>query len=271
MITKLTFTISLFLFGLNSYSQIDTAIIFSEIRELKTDEMIDEYWRKLEACDQNLHTFNNPVLQTENLLKVIYFYKYFGFSKYCFYDKTKLNYNNSELYSRTIWMHQPYSDLSYYTYPLIIECGKLVVDTHEGYSSYYIQGVTTSGKNEGEYGKIAYDKIKNNKFDDINIDTISMLAFEFMNIYRNSNNSAVDVGQWRGYKNYKTSIFKTDSGDYYFKDFGYFKLKKISNNIYEFEIDRDGTYLEIDENGNLLNKDGNGKILKVYNKVLFEY
>ena len=39
MTTKLTLTISLFLFYLNTYSQIDTAIIFSEIRELKTDEI----------------------------------------------------------------------------------------------------------------------------------------------------------------------------------------------------------------------------------------
>jgi hypothetical protein len=263
--------LSLFLIlSFKSFSQIDTSIIFKEIRELKTDEMIEKYWENLKECDQNIHTFNNPVLQTENLLKVVYFFKYFGFSKYCYFDKSKEHSSNFFEDAQIIWIHQTFTEMNLYTFPLISECGKLKINDFSGYDPYFMQGVLISRSGE-KFDKIAYEKLKYNKFNNINIDSLSSLALEFMKVYREINAFPIEQGIWKFKENNKLILYKTKKGDYYLNVGNYFKLKKINENTFQFNQNIDDTYFEIDKNGNLINKDENGKMLNMYEKVLLKY
>ena len=269
--------LSLFLlFSFKSFSQIDTSIIFKEIRELKTDEMISLYWENLMLSDQNLHTFNNPVLQTENLLKAVYFFKYYGISKNCFYDKSKLfesNVFDGNVFNnvKTIWIHQPFSNLSLYTFSLIEECQILTYNSSGVFDPYYMQGVLLSCCiNDDEIEKKAYEKIKHDKFKNINIDSLTSLALEFMKVYREIDSFPIEQGIWNCNK-YKMMLYKTKDGNYYLDAGNYFKLKKIKENIFQFYANIDGTYFEIDNNGNLIYKDENGKMLNMYEKVILKY
>lgn len=269
--------LSLFLLlSFKSFSQIDTSIIFKEIRELKTDEMISLYWENLMLSDQNLHTFNNPVLQTENLLKAVYFFKYYGISKNCFYDKSKLfesNVFDGNVFNnvKTIWIHQPFSNLSLYTFSLIEECQILTYNSSGVFDPYYMQGVLLSCCiNDDEIEKKAYEKIKHDKFKNINIDTLSSLAFEFMQVYREIDSYPIEQGIWN-FDNSKMTLYKSQNGNYYLDAWSYFKLKKIKENIFQFYSNIDETYFEIDNSGNLLYKDEKGKILNMYKKVILKY
>ena len=66
-----------------SYSQIDTNKIITEINSLTNDSLVDDFWRRLDSCDQDMNKFRNTILQTENLIKSIYFFKKFGFQFSC--------------------------------------------------------------------------------------------------------------------------------------------------------------------------------------------
>ena len=258
--------------GFKSFSQIDTSFIFKEIRELKTDEMINLYWKNLIISDQNIHTFNNPVLQTENLLKVVYFFKYYGFSQNCFYDKTKLFDSNVFEDARTIWIHQPFIKLNLYTFSLIGECGKLSNNKSDVYDPYFMQGILLScNMNNDVIEKRAYEKIKYNNFKSINIDSLSGLAFEFIKAFREIDLYPIEQGIWNFNNISKMILYKTQNGSYYLDAWNYFKLIKVKENIFQFDANIDGTYFEIDNNGDLLYKDEKGGLLNMYKKIILKY
>lgn len=275
MITKLTFTISFFLFFLNSYSQIDTAIIFSEIRELKTDDMIDEYWRELDSCDQDLNTFTNPVTQTENLVKTIYFFKYFGFNRNNRFKINTISQSNAEMHALYIWMHNRFVDLNSYTFPLISECRKIYL-YDGGEINYYLQNVQIDRFEKVEFNNKLSLYFKEKSFEKININNVVSLANEAMKIYSIKDSKKNVNGRWRLVKEnlnqYEVQIILIEN-NYYLHELkgNYYKLKQddFNNKYFHFSNEIDDTYLEILENGDLVNKDLKGKTLTVYKKISF--
>lgn len=249
-------------------AQIDTAIIFSEIRNLKTDDMIKSYCEGLSESDQNLHTFNNPVLQTENLVKAIYLFKYFDFSK-----NEQIKEYFIEVYPDIIWIHQPFVDLSFYTYPLLFELYKLRNETFDG--GTYKQNIELNRvtKNNSNLGVEVDENLNALSFDKIDIDKVCELAFEFMMLYRvfGFKGKDIEVGIWTYGENRRLSIVQSDNNDFYLVGGNFFKLNKINDTVFHFATNVDGNYLEIAENGDLLNKDKNGNTIEVFKKKVFKY
>ncbi|MEO9258501.1 MAG: hypothetical protein ABI207_08965, partial [Crocinitomicaceae bacterium] len=93
---------------------VDTLAIINEINTLTNDSLIKAYWVQLDSCDQDLHTFCQPAKQAINLLKCCYFFKIHGFSNY-----------NACMHTLFIWIHTHFTDLNYYSSPIITECSKI--------------------------------------------------------------------------------------------------------------------------------------------------
>lgn len=254
----------------NLKAQIDTALIFAEIRALKTDSMIDDYWGKLKACDQNLHTFNNPVLQTENLLKAVYFFKYFGFSKHGYFNQQLEHQVNLFEDAQVIWIHQPFTAINCYTFPLISKCGRYKENEFSGYDPYFTQNLLLAHPGE-KFDQLTYDKLKNNKFENIDINVLSSLAFESMKIYREITSQPIEQGIWKFHENSKLILYKTLEGKYILHALNYFKLTQMTATSFKFEDNLDGTYIEISDKGDLLVKDQNNSILATYQKQELKY
>jgi len=263
-----------------SYSQIDTAKIFTEIRHLSTDLLIEKYWIKLDSCDQDFGTFSNPIKQIENLLKCCYFFKIHGFSKASQFENDSLTYSSNTSPARQsliVWMHSSFSDLNYYTFPLIYECKKIYI--HFDYLNYFLQNllIARHGDFPELYNKVT-KKVENNSFNQLEIKKIVELANEFISL--KIADSIKVVGNWKcvsfdkqtnDSSEYKIQIFKSLDDSYYLESFNIFKLTKNNSkksNIFQFTNNLDGTFLEIIENGNLVNKDENGEILVIYTKEL---
>lgn len=78
-----------------------------------------------------------------------------------------------------------------------------------------MQGVLLSCSMEDDnIEKKAYEKIKHDKFKNINIDTLSSLAFEFMQVYREIDSYPIEQGIWN-FDNSKMTLYKSQNGNYY--------------------------------------------------------
>ena len=251
-------------------SQIDTASIFKEINSLSNDSLVDDFWRRLDSCDQDLKTFENPILQTENLIKTYYFFKKFGYSNNCRFDKTKVSVNNGEMHSLYIWMHSSYVDLNYCTFPLIREGIKIYLYSGSTYPNYFLQNIMVPTYRDNPIERIkALNKVETLKFTDIDIEKLVLLANEYKLLREEilDSNSLKVLGNWKLDK-FKIRIYKSKNGFHYFEALGnHFKLETTNFKLFRFITNVDGTYLEILEDGNLVNKDEEGNVIETFLKL----
>lgn len=246
-----------------SYSQIDTTLISSEINLLSNDSLVDDYWIKLNACDQDVKTFSQPILQTENLVKCIYFFKKFGFSNKNRFEKEKLSNSQAEMYAQFIWMHSGYMDLNIYTFPFIVECNKIYQEDY----SYLSQNITVCRINQ--YPALIQKALSNaqlNSYENLDMNKIFELANELKAFKEEKLESKNIIGYWKIGK-FDIQINKLDNGNYFFDCGGIiYKLIKVNDSVFNYATNIDDSYLEILENGNLVNKDKDGNILEIFEK-----
>ncbi len=161
-------------------SQIDTTFIFKEVNSLTNDSLVDDFWRRLDSCDQDFATFENPILQTENLIKTYYFFKKFGYSNNCRFDKSKLSSNDAEMHSLYIWMHSSYVDLNYCTFPLIREGIKIYLYSGSQYPNYFLQNIMVPTYRDNPIERMkALKKAESFDFKDIDFKKVIELANEY--------------------------------------------------------------------------------------------
>ena len=257
------------------FSQVDTSAIVSEINSLTNDSLIDDYWLRLYASDQDMKTFENPVQQIENLIKCCYFFKKFGFSNNNRYATNKVSYTDAEMHTLYIWMHCSFTDLNYLTFPLIVESLKIYKHADSDYPDYFLQNLVIYSTDRGpEIKAKTLLSAESNSFNQIEMKKIIDLANEFELVYKEiANGSRVSnewldtnfvIGSWKIGK-FKVNIIKTHKDIYYLESLGnLFKLEKKSDSLYQFSTNIDGTYLQIMENGDLVNL--NEKTLQIYTK-----
>ena len=251
-----------------SISQIDTVSIFKDVNSLTDDSLIDDFWRRLDSCDQDLNTFENPILQTENLIKTYYFFKKFGYSNNCRFDKSKESLNMAEMHSLYIWMHSSYVDLNFHTFPLINEGVKIYVASD--YPNYFLQNIliTTYRDNSIEQAK-AFKKVESLSFQNIDIKKVVDLANEYKVLREEltDNSNLQVIGNWKLDK-FKIRIYKSKNGYHYFEALGnHFKLETTNFKLFRFVTNVDGSYLEILEDGNLVNKEEEGNVIETFLKL----
>ena len=233
-----------------SNSQIDTNKIFTEINSLTNDSLVDDFWRRLDSCDQDMNTLRNPILQTENLIKAIYFFKKFGFSDNNRYATEKLSYSDAEIHALIIWMHSCNVDLNYYTFPLVLECVKIY--TYFDYPNHFLQNfILFSNKSSPESNRIL-KKVESNSFDDIEIEKIVEIANEYYILKHEKIDSNNVVGNWKVGR-FIAKIYKANNETYYLEYLGStVKLNKITCSKFNY-LDKNNTFfIEIAENGNLI-------------------
>jgi len=238
-----------------SYSQIDTNKIITEINSLTNDSLVDDFWRRLDSCDQDMNTFRNPILQTENLIKAIYFFKKFGFSDNNRYATEKLSYSDAEMHTLIIWMHSSSIDLNYYTFPLVTECIKIYTYAADDLS-YYLQNISLLENDiNSEIKTENIDKSVENSFFQLDMKKIIDIANEF-NILKNEIfDSNQVVGIW-DIGRFKAKIYKSKNKIYFLEYLGdIVKLNKINYSKFSFLDKNDTSFIEILENGNLIYKD----------------
>ncbi len=263
--------------GSIGFSQVDTSAIVSEINSLTNDSLIDDYWLRLYASDQDMTTFENPVQQIENLIKCCYFFKKFGFSNNNRYGTNKVSYTDAEMHTLYIWMHCSFTDLNYLTFPLIVESLKIYKHADSDYPDYFLQNLVILSNERGPEVKAkTLHSAESNSFEHMDMKKIVDLANEFSYINNeitrgNLTRKSVDwldsnsvIGTWKIGK-FNVHIIKTKNDRYYLESFeNLFKLEKISDSIYQFSTNIDGTYLEVLENGDMVNRNEN--ILQIYTK-----
>lgn len=248
---KITIAFLLLATSSNLKAQIlDTANIFSEIRNLKTDSMIDDYWGKLYNSDQDTATFNNPIKQTENLVKAVYFFKQFGFSKYNrFNTKTTTDSAYPEMHAIYIWIHNPYLNLNRYTFQLIHEACEIYTYGNPDTANYYIQNIACFNDPTKNYTKHLISKLSACKFSDIDIEKLVQTANEFIIFFQaNKNRKTKLIGTWVNNNekltllNYQNDFFilKEDSGTQQ-----YFKLNMKSDKPIETIFETTDNEIEI--------------------------
>ncbi len=270
------FILTIFLFSYSLiYSQIDTNKIIKEIKSLTNDSLINVYWQKLDSIDQNINTFSNPILQTENLVKCLYFFKYFGFSELNRFERKSMSYSDAEMRAKIIWMHSSFTDLNIYTFPLIIECYK--VDKNFDYPDYFIQNVQIVRTIENlELDKKVISNLENETFEKVDLKKVVELSNEFIQLQLKIDKTKI-IDTWKSKNDnsskttieYKHKIIKLGK-TYYFESMGnFFKLlrSKKNKNIFFFVNEIDKSYLEIYKNGELNYKDNSGKIIESFIKI----
>ena len=265
---KKIITITAFFIANISISQIDTASIFKEVNSLTNDSLVDDFWRRLDSCDQDFSTFENPILQTENLIKTYYFFKKFGYSNNCRFDKSKESLNMAEMHSVYIWMHSSCVDLNYYTFPLVKEGVKIYI--YSQYPNYFLQNIMMPSYGDKSKERIkALKKVESLKFQDIDIKKIVELANEYKLLREEilDSNSLKVLGNWKLDK-FNIRIYKSKNGYHYFEALGsHYKLKTTNFKLFRFATNVDETYLEILEDGNLVWKNEEGNIIETYLKL----
>ena len=259
-----------------SFAQLDSTKIFNEINSLTNDSLVDDFWRRLDSCDQDLNTFTKPILQTENLVKAICFFKKFGFSDNNRFDKSKISESNAEMHSLYIWMHSSSADLNYYSFPLIVECKKIYKYADD--PNYFIQNIQVARTYRYELiNRKTIEKVEENSFKDIDLKVVFSFANEYISFLKQfeqhttkGNWNLIEVNEKTKYvSKYTFKMFQSKNGIYYFESVGnYFKLKQseTNKNIFHYETNVDDTYLELLDNGNLVNKSKEGEVLVTYVK-----
>lgn len=267
--------IIVFFFFYNAiYCQIDTVQIKKEIKNLKNDSMVNAYWQKLDSIDQNIITFSNPIIQTENLVKCLYFFKYLGFSEFNRFEKKTISYSEAEMRAKIIWMHSSFTDLNIYTFPLIKECYK--VDNNFDYPDYFIQNVQIVRTSENiELDKKVISNLENETFEKVDLKKVVELSNEYIRLLSKIKDAKVlDTWKSNNSKNqnlsqieYKYRIIKIKKMYYFESMDNFFKITKTKKNKFYFSNKIDNTYLEILKNGNLVNKDFEGNIIEEFIKL----
>jgi hypothetical protein len=238
-----------------SFAQFDSTKILNEINSLTNDSLVDDFWRRLDSCDQDLNTLKNPVQQTENLIKAICFFKKFGFSDYNRFDSTKISYSDAEMHSLVIWMHSSYVDLNYYTFPLVYECSKI----YKGfdYPYYFLQNLmllSSETSSTESIQKLKEMEVKS--FVDLNYKKLFELANEYQLLKKEKLNSQDILGYWK-IEGFEAKIYKTKNNKYYLEHLGNtVKLKKNICAKYSYLEKNKTFFIKVLKNGNLYFKDG---------------
>lgn len=264
-----TFYILLFVICYQSiYSQIDTAKINKDLSFLTSDSLIDDFWGKMYASDQDLKTFNNPSQQIENLVKSILFFKKFGFSNYNRFSINTISYSNAEMNTLYIWMHSRYSDLNRCCVSLLKECCKIYTYGDEFNSGYFLQNLIFVCDRESErYYLGVKNEISKLEFIDVNINKIIDLANEYILFQKNiDNHKAILIGSWKNDLNVSASlkIFQSEN-NFFIQDLGwnFHKLKPrfMSLKKRKFSISNNEIKVKILKNNKLLVKTKYDKVL----------
>jgi hypothetical protein len=266
-------------------SQIDTAIYFSEIRSLNSDQAIDNYWIKLDSSDQDLNTFCKPITQIENLVKAIYFFKRFGFTKQNRFHSNYISEFYPEMHAEYIWIHNQITDLNYLTFGFINECLKI----YENDFDYLLQGVYTSHSVFDQESKKRLKEICiNKKFEEIDLIKVVELANKYIDLIQQledkKSHKIKIIGSWDLDKDRNIIKIIKYKGDYFcYTDSelskeqaknvrnvsnilhgNFFQLIPEKNQTFQIKFNFKNSYYQIDNEGNLNNFSKDHNILQTF-------
>lgn len=226
-------------------SQIDTTSMFSEIRGLKNDSLINSYWEELNASDQNIETFGSITLQIENWLKCVAFFKEFGFTHYQYHDTLDKTLNDFCMYAKIVWMHSPSIELNIQSYPLIHKFMEYDLNFDWRYLNQKVFFLADTIPND----IVSTEYINNNDdINEINMNDLVRLGNEYI-AFRNSKNQL--IGKWKVGR-FCLELTKSEDERCFLEYLGSLKrVYSVGSNKFAFEPDNQETYISILPNRNL--------------------